>query len=116
MDWIETAKRLAAHPRFRDAFEKIVGDLDDWIARYGAYNRGCVVLDLTHWPTVGVLLGMVVEAGWCPEVCQMSWGPWRAWRIRPDVNRTRCHAVKAPDYEIPGQALAELLLELWGEV
>ena len=130
MDWKETAQRLAAHPRFRwlpcmkrawtseeeqRAWRSMVGY--PWtMEKYMKENSFPV---LTDWPTVGVLLGMVVEAArqqrpfkWRVELC--NWGQpdyhgnERAWIAKSD-NAESTHN------EIPGQALAELLLELWGE-
>jgi hypothetical protein len=108
----DTAKRLAKHPRWRSA----LGDNLHVIHRYdetGGPYRGFSEdagygpddkpwwPDLAHWPTVGILLGMVWEFG----------GTWSG-----AVRRLIRFLFKVAVEEMhPGEAAGELLLELWGE-
>jgi hypothetical protein len=76
--------------------------------------------DLTDWATVGVLLGMVVEAcrsaekkadWWLPYFYMGEFDTWQAM-VGQSPSGPRLHRAV---YPLLGQALAELLLELWGE-
>ena len=134
--WQETAKRLAAHPRF-----KWLGGMKVWpagsslmwvrlvIPPFEFTEGDGTIPDLTDWPTVGVLLGMVVEASkesesdLTVETCStntghMDWAPWRVslWEEIPWVEgETQLNDWLTCGGATPGQALAELLLELWGD-
>jgi glyoxylase-like metal-dependent hydrolase (beta-lactamase superfamily II) len=123
MTWQSTAKRLAAHPRWEWQDGMLVhGHPADGTLRVLDYDEQEDFTeeeypDLTDWATVGVLLGMVVEAGamyprlmvddgrygatkegWAADCKDFAWGN-QHFRV----------------HETPGHALAQLLLELWGE-
>ena len=119
-DWTDTARRFAAHPRF-PKWESLCGlpVLCDGLEIVIGVDRGSlatirdtlakdreVIPVLTSWLWVGVLLGMVAPlAGKDFGVQWWTTQKWIAWN--GDNSKRR--------YEYPGQALAELLLELWGE-
>jgi hypothetical protein len=107
--WQDTAKRLAAHPEFT-FLEGMLVTNGNHTFRIGPFSgkppesEGYYpVFNDPTWATVGVLLGMVVEAGYFDK--------WEELVIRGFYLENG----PLPPAPVLGQALAELLLELWGE-
>jgi hypothetical protein len=84
----------------------VVSRIENWIPEPGDFAI------LTDWATVGVMLGMVVEA----------WGKVKTWEKIGEIVGILGKWVESlfraarmdRGTVVPGQALAELLLELWG--
>jgi hypothetical protein len=121
MGWQDTAKRLAAHPKWEwRKLDRRLGvfDVDDEWEMLDECHRNPAYPDLTDWPTVGCLLGMVVEAGGYAEFTYLDKKVSTAAGIvsveQPEPGRVEVR-VPRHTYPTPGQALGELLLELWGE-
>lgn len=143
----DLARKLAAHERFRwlrgmvalgtnaggyprmEAGRPVLieedGAMDEWaeglighmdpltgkVTRYDAFPN------LNDWPTVGALLGMLVEA-WPTRRFELThhphWdededgGPFSTWSVwDSEFNETH-------DGTTPGEAVARALLEVWG--
>lgn len=110
--WQETAQRLAAHPEFPDT------ELFELLPERGHYlgrKNGIpvVIPDLTDWATVGVLLGMVAEIVSRPNNQHDVEDRLTTWL--GDLCTYEMFNNQEYNPEVPGQALAELWLELKGD-
>jgi len=129
LDWTDTAKRLAAHPKW-EWLEGMLAkpDLDaqkftpfivlpQRIGRDGLLSSAPHFPDLTDWQTFGLVFGMVIEAGYFVEgqtdelVVQRLDGKWGVNSLGWDGSGLYLERDLA-DKETPGQALGELWLEL----
>ena len=114
-DWTETAKRLAAHPKWSEMMTDTAAgygivwrDDDGWTYRITDHVQLCHedFPVLTDWATVGALLGMLSEEG-----------PWRLrylgagfrWCAEMDEFGAR----GGVEGRSPGEAVATALLEVW---
>jgi len=128
--WQDTAKRMAARPEWKWLEGMLMATcLDGQVypqQRFGEFSHEVQrqtlsykpIPVLTDWPTVGVILGMVVELAqkkrpFKSRVELTQWGNpdyhggERAWDAR-------CEHVQTLLVGLPGQALGELWLELTG--
>ncbi len=97
MTWQETAKKLAEQPWW------------EWQEGMISADFGLDLYpDLTDWATVGILLGMVVECDPAEEIALISCAA--EWSMEWSME----YGLGLQIAEIPGQAIAELLMELRG--
>lgn len=129
-NWADTAKRLVQHPNWV-WFEGMLpcwvvdgkheaGSDPDWRIRadseHGEFND-CYP-DLTDFATVGILLGIVVKTGKTfgfQQECDCAGCFWEAYAWDPSYPMGGRPHWCFYGAQNPGQALAELILELWGE-
>jgi hypothetical protein len=109
MTWQETAKRLVAQPWWKDVAQEWLCAVCNVRMGHGAACDGTCFPDLTNWATVGILLGMCAEmdCGMWDLAAQYSPKPFSAG-VFDGENWTSAYG------ETPGQAIAELLMELKG--